>query len=124
MSNTNLDCFINRFNGWERALPHHKNALESFLNKKIYDVNECVQISVPYKDGGEFISKFLNINVEKAIGVQIMSLPMRAFDKDGGNVQSMAVYIDSRIGEFVEIMMANPQYMDNLKYNFDKMEYE
>lgn len=120
MSNTTLECFINSCsNGWERARSHHKKALDNFLNKSLNNFNERVKISVPHEDGGDFVGIFRNVNYEESIGIQLMYLPMSAYEKERGNVQSMAVYTDSSNGSFVEIMVANPKYMDSINSGED-----
>ena len=119
MSNTNLECFIHSCsNGWERARSHHKKALDNFINNSLNNISERVRISVPHEDGGDFVVIFQNVNFEKAIGVQLMSLPIGAYDRDSGNVQCMAVYTDTSSGLFVEIMLANPEYMNCLSRNY------
>jgi hypothetical protein len=87
-------CFIRRGHQWSRGRNHHRQALVSFVNTPVNNINEGVYISVPHEDGGQFVATFRH---------------NRDF-VDNNNVQYCANYVDE-YGRNVEIMICNPNYV-------------
>lgn len=93
-------CYIRREsdnNGWIRARNHHKEALESFLNTPVNNMNNInnnVYVSVSHEDGGNFEAYF--------------SLYQNPIQNE--NISSMVRYTDA-YGRNVDIVMAKPSYI-------------
>jgi hypothetical protein len=86
--NNDYGCFIRRpdGNGWVRAQPHHRVALEAFLEK---GEEGPTWISVPHTFGGVFGGAFV-----------------ATFYRDG---EGMYRYQDE-YGRSIQVMMANASY--------------
>lgn len=91
-------CYIKRRdgNGWVRARAHHRQALDSFLQTPINNVNQGVHISVPHGDGGNFEATFNRQNIDDI--------------QNGQYVQYMAKYVDE-YGRNVDIIVADSAYV-------------
>jgi len=83
-TNNDYGCFIRRSdgNGWVRAQPHHRAALEAF---QLLDSQGPARISVPHSHGGDFVATFY---------------------RDGEEVSRY----EDEYGRSVQVMMANASY--------------